>query len=95
MKIEHWQSKSPQKYPGRQLDYTNMLGACYGGQKKNKKCPPETHSIAIPHSKTILIYVFALPMLHTQSSRASSFWVMDVFNRTIQILSEILMLYSI
>lgn len=43
MKIEHWQSKSPQKYPGRQLDYTNMLGACYGGQKKNKKCPPETH----------------------------------------------------
>lgn len=32
MKIEHWQSIS--KHRGRQLDYSNMLGACLGGQGK-------------------------------------------------------------
>ncbi len=37
MKIEHWQSKSPDKYPQRQLDYTNLLGACYGGEKPGTK----------------------------------------------------------
>lgn len=30
MKIEHWQCQ--EKYPDRQLDYTNMLGACLGGE---------------------------------------------------------------
>lgn len=43
MKIEHWQSQSPDKYPERQLDYTNMLGACYGGQKNGGKSPREMH----------------------------------------------------
>lgn len=28
MKIEHWQSRA--KYPSRQLDYSNLLGACPG-----------------------------------------------------------------
>ena len=37
MKIEHWQSQSPEKYPERQLDYTNLLGACLGGKGKPKK----------------------------------------------------------
>lgn len=32
MKIEHWQSQS--RYPGRQLDYRNLLGACPGGHGK-------------------------------------------------------------
>jgi uncharacterized protein (TIGR02646 family) len=41
MKIEHWQSQSPNKYPGRQLDYSNMLGACSGGQKYGQKTPRE------------------------------------------------------
>lgn len=30
MKIEHWQCQ--ENYPDRQLDYSNMLGACLGGQ---------------------------------------------------------------
>lgn len=29
MKIEHWQCQAD--YPGRQLDYSNLLGACLGG----------------------------------------------------------------
>lgn len=43
MKVEHWQSQSPDKYPERQLDYSNMFGACNGGQKFGKKSPPEQH----------------------------------------------------
>jgi uncharacterized protein (TIGR02646 family) len=43
MKIEHWQSQSEGKYPERQLDYSNMLGACLGGQKYGQKSPPDTH----------------------------------------------------
>lgn len=43
MKIEHWQSQSEDKFPERQLDYTNLLGACQGGQKHGEKSPPDTH----------------------------------------------------
>ena len=32
MKIEHWRSQS--RYPGRQLNYRNLLGACLGGHRK-------------------------------------------------------------
>jgi uncharacterized protein (TIGR02646 family) len=39
MKVEHWQSQSSEKYPERQLDYSNMLGACHGGQKHGQKSP--------------------------------------------------------
>jgi hypothetical protein len=41
MKIEHWQSQSEDKYPERQLDYANLLGACLGGQKYGQKSPRE------------------------------------------------------
>lgn len=30
MKIEHWHSQD--KFPGEQLDYANLLGACLGGE---------------------------------------------------------------
>ncbi|MFO0644233.1 MAG: retron system putative HNH endonuclease [Polyangiaceae bacterium] len=30
MKVEHWQCQD--SYPDRQLDYSNMLGVCYGGE---------------------------------------------------------------
>lgn len=30
MKIEHWQCQA--RYPDRQLDYSNLLGACLGGE---------------------------------------------------------------
>lgn len=43
MKIEHWQSQSADKYPARQLDYTNMLGSCLGGQKNGEKSPKGGH----------------------------------------------------
>ena len=43
MKIEHWQSQSPKKYPERQLDYTNMLGACLGGHKNGERSPRDRH----------------------------------------------------
>lgn len=33
MKIEHWRSQ--RRYPGDQLIYTNLLGACKGGEKPN------------------------------------------------------------
>ena len=37
MKVEHWRSQSPNKYPQHQLDYWNLLGACMGneGQPEN------------------------------------------------------------
>ena len=35
MKIEHWQSKT--RLRGRQLDYSNLLGACLGGEGKPPK----------------------------------------------------------
>ncbi len=35
MKIEHWQSQ--ENYPTRQLDFSNMLGACLGGTGKPLK----------------------------------------------------------
>ncbi|WP_204152869.1 retron system putative HNH endonuclease [Leptolyngbya sp. CCY15150] len=37
MKIEHWQCQS--RFPQRQLDYSNLLGACLGceGQEPNKQ----------------------------------------------------------
>jgi len=41
MKIEHWQSQSPNKFPKKQLDYGNLLGAClgeHGQSKKNQHC---------------------------------------------------------
>ena len=41
MKVEHLKSQSPDKYPELQLDYSNMLGACAGGQKHGQKSPPE------------------------------------------------------
>lgn len=37
MKIEHWLAQSPNKYPEKQLDYSNMLGACRGGHGKRKR----------------------------------------------------------
>jgi uncharacterized protein (TIGR02646 family) len=37
MKIEHWQSQSPNKFPKKQLDYGNLLGACLGGVGKPKR----------------------------------------------------------
>lgn len=43
MKIEHWQSQSPDKFPERQLDYKNMLGACLGGQRHGEKSPRDSH----------------------------------------------------
>src|ERR1700759_1884449 len=35
MKIEHWQSQA--RFPQRQLDYSNLLGACLGGKGKPPK----------------------------------------------------------
>lgn len=35
MKIEHWQSQS--RYPERQLDYANLLGACLGGEGRRPR----------------------------------------------------------
>ncbi|MFA6928699.1 MAG: TIGR02646 family protein [Lentisphaeria bacterium] len=35
MKIEHWQSQTG--FPHRQLDYSNLLGACLGGIGRPKK----------------------------------------------------------
>ena len=32
MKIEHWRSQS--RYPARQLEYRNLLGACLGGKRQ-------------------------------------------------------------
>lgn len=43
MKIEHWHSKSPDKYPKEQLNYKNLLGACLGGQKHGEESPIATH----------------------------------------------------
>jgi uncharacterized protein (TIGR02646 family) len=37
MKIEHNQSQSPNKFPQKQLDYGNLLGACLGGTGKPKR----------------------------------------------------------
>ncbi len=35
MKIEHWQCQK--KHPNRQLDYSNLLGACNGGEGRPSK----------------------------------------------------------
>ncbi|MDO8845441.1 retron system putative HNH endonuclease [Methylicorpusculum sp.] len=35
MKIEHWECQD--NYPGRQLDYQNLLGACLGGKGRTKR----------------------------------------------------------
>lgn len=35
MKVEHWECQN--KFPARQLDYSNMLGACRGGHGKPYK----------------------------------------------------------
>lgn len=35
MKIEHWKSQS--RYPERQLEYRNLLGACLGGEPSKSK----------------------------------------------------------
>lgn len=32
MKIEHWHSQSPSRYPEEQLIYSNMLGCCCGNE---------------------------------------------------------------
>lgn len=41
MKIEHWESQ--EKHPDRQLDYSNLLGACLGGEKHGEKTLRNTH----------------------------------------------------
>ena len=43
MKIEHWQAQAEDKFPERQLDYSNLLGACSGGEKHGEKTSPVTH----------------------------------------------------
>jgi uncharacterized protein (TIGR02646 family) len=40
MKIEHNKSQSPNKFPEKQLDYGNLLGACLGGTGKPKRDQP-------------------------------------------------------
>ncbi|WP_321918432.1 retron system putative HNH endonuclease [Burkholderia cepacia] len=35
MKIEHWQCQA--KHPGRQLDFSNLLGACLGGHGRPER----------------------------------------------------------
>jgi uncharacterized protein (TIGR02646 family) len=35
MKIEHWQCQA--NHPGRQLDFSNLLGACLGGHGRPKR----------------------------------------------------------
>ncbi|GBR69567.1 retron system putative HNH endonuclease [Gluconobacter kanchanaburiensis] len=35
MKIEHWQCQAD--HPGRQLDYSNLLGVCLGGQGRSER----------------------------------------------------------
>lgn len=35
MKIEHWQCQS--RFPGKQLDYKNLLAACLGGQGQSSE----------------------------------------------------------
>ncbi len=35
MKIEHWQCQT--KYPARQLDFTNLFGACLGGHGRPER----------------------------------------------------------
>lgn len=32
MKVEHWHSRAPGRYPAEQLDYSNLLGACMGNE---------------------------------------------------------------
>ena len=32
MKIEHWHSQAPDRYPAEQLTYSNLLGACLGNE---------------------------------------------------------------
>ena len=32
MKIEHWHSQAPTRYPAEQLIYSNLLGACLGNE---------------------------------------------------------------
>jgi uncharacterized protein (TIGR02646 family) len=32
MKIEHWHSQAPGRYPAEQLNYSNLLGACLGNE---------------------------------------------------------------
>jgi len=32
MKIEHWHSQAPTRYPAEQLTYSNLLGACLGNE---------------------------------------------------------------
>jgi len=41
MKIEHWQCQ--ERFSGRQLDYTNLLGACKGGEIHGRSTSPNTH----------------------------------------------------
>ena len=35
MKVEHWRSQK--RYPCKQLDYSNLLGACLGGKGQKKR----------------------------------------------------------
>ena len=37
MKIEQCQSQSTNKFPEKQIDYTNLLGACLGGEGKPRR----------------------------------------------------------
>ncbi len=37
MKIEHWRAQSADKYPELQLEYSNLLGACCGGEGQRKQ----------------------------------------------------------
>jgi uncharacterized protein (TIGR02646 family) len=61
MKVEHWQSQSDEKYPERQLDYSNMLGACLGGQKHGEKSPPDTHHCDTAKGDTDLCFSVCEP----------------------------------
>lgn len=50
MKIEHWRSQK--RYPGDQLIYTNLLGACKGGEKPNPDDNPDDERDVDRHCDT-------------------------------------------
>lgn len=58
MKVEHWQCQS--KYPERDLDYSNLLGACRGGDRRGRYQSQSLHCDSKKGSEN-LTYCPAIP----------------------------------
>ncbi|MDX9723029.1 MAG: retron system putative HNH endonuclease [Myxococcota bacterium] len=72
MKIEHWQCQDA--HPDRQLDYSNLLAACFGGENESgpKHCDTQKGDAALKYNPSEPKHQIALRLRYTREGLIDS-----------------------